>query len=230
MTSDMVRIGAAIGSPARAAMINVLFDGAPHTAGELARAAGVTSGTASGHLKVLTDAGIVTVRPHGRHRSYRMSDPRIAEALELLGGPGLAPVTSLRLSSEQRRVRTARTCYDHLAGRLGVGIADRFAASGWVDLDLAAVTTAGVDALHAHFGVYPQALTVRGTRRPILRSCRDWTEQRSHLAGLAGALIAEAALAQGWVVRQPRTRALTITPAGREALERAGVRWDEGRP
>lgn len=222
MTSDLARIGAAIGSPARAAMINILFDGAPHTAGELATAAGVTSGTASGHLKVLTDAGIIIVQPLGRYRSYQMADARIAHALEQLSGPDLEPVTSLRLSREQHRVRAARTCYDHLAGQLGVNLAQRFLDAGWADPDFTTITSIGVQALQTHFGIHPQRLSER-TRRPLVRPCRDWTEQRSHLAGTIGALIAQAALTNHWVTRRPRTRALTITNTGHQALHRAGI-------
>lgn len=204
-------------------MIGVLFDGAAHTAGELAAAAGVTSGTASQHLKVLVAAELVTVRADGRHHRYELANARIAHALEQLAGPKLAPVTSLRLSREQVRVRAARTCYDHLAGQLGVNIAQRFVDAGWVDPAYESLTPSGRRALHTYFEVCPGELAQPGSRRPLLRRCVDWTERRDHLAGRVGAKIAQQALENAWVVRKPASRAVTITPAGREALARVGV-------
>ncbi|MEI2774621.1 MAG: helix-turn-helix transcriptional regulator [Tetrasphaera sp.] len=223
MTADLARIGKAIGPPARVAMLNVLFDGAPHPAGDLAVAAGVTSGTASQHLAVLVEAGIVVARPQGRYGRYELANRRIAHALEQLAGPDFAPATSLRLSREQRRVRAARTCYDHLAGQLGVALAERFVDAGWVDPSASAVTAAGREALATYFGLSAEALVHPSSRRPLVRVCRDRTEQRDHLAGILGARIADVALTNEWVVRQPKSRALTMTPAGGEVFRRAGV-------
>lgn len=228
MSSDLARVGRAIGTPARAAMVVLLFDGTSHTAGELALAAGVASGTASEHLAILVDAGVVSVQQDGRHRRYRLANRRIAHALEQLAAPEPAPITSLRLSSEQRRVRLARTCYDHLAGQLGVGLADRFVVAGWVDASMSTVTESGVEALHSRFGIDPDQLGRTGSRRPVVRACRDWTEQRDHLAGRIGAVLADAALTQGWVTRKSGSRALTVTPAGREVLRRAEVSLSPG--
>lgn len=219
MTSDLARIGRALGAPARAAMMHVLLDGAPHAAGELARAAGVASGTASEHLAVLVDAGLATVEQAGRHRRYTLTDGRVAQALELLGGPADEEVTSLRLSREQRRVRRARTCYDHLAGQLGVALADRFLATGWIDAAFTTVTPVGRSGL-AGLGV---DLGRVADRRPLLRPCRDWTERRDHVAGAVGARLATMALGSGWVVRQAGSRGLTITVHGHHELDRLGV-------
>lgn len=229
MESGLARVGQAIGCPSRAAMLNVLLDGAPHSAGELAAAAAVASGTASQHLSVLVRAGMVTAQPRGRHRYYRLTDRRVARALEQLCAPGdLEPVSTFRLSREQRRLRAARTCYDHLAGQLGVGIADRFLDENWTDAHLSHLTPAGVDALHTHFGIAPDRLNAPGSRRPLLRPCRDWTEQRDHLAGRVGTLIADAALSNGWVIRKAGSRGLTISAVGQEAFRRVRIHVHAG--
>lgn len=221
MSADLAQIGRALGAPARAAMIHVLLDGAPHPAGELARAAGVSSATASEHLAVLVAAGLAGVEQDGRHRQYSMTDPRIAQALELLGGPAPEPVTSLRLSREQQRVRRARTCYDHLAGQLGVALAERLVQQEWVDAALTTVTPAGRIALAERLGI--DLDDARPGRRPLLRACRDWTERRDHVAGVLGARLATHALADGWVVRRTESRGLTITDHGHDVLGRLGV-------
>lgn len=221
MSADLAQIGRALGAPARAAMIHVLIDGAPHPAGELARAGGVSSATASEHLAVLVAAGLASVEQHGRHRHYTMTDPRIAQALELLGGPAPEEVTSLRLSREQRRVRRARTCYDHLAGQLGVALAERLVAQKWVDAALTTVTPAGRTALAERLGI--DLDDAPASRRPLLRACRDWTERRDHVAGTLGARLAATALADGWVARRAESRGLTITDHGHDVLGRLGV-------
>ncbi|AIY16439.1 helix-turn-helix domain-containing protein [Pimelobacter simplex] len=222
MSADLARIGRALGAPARAAMIHVLLDGAPHSAGELARAAGVSSATASEHLAVLVAAGLAGVEQDGRHRRFTMTDPRIAQALELLGGPAPEPVTSLRLSREQQRVRRARTCYDHLAGLLGVALTERLVTLGWVDAALTTVTPAGRVGLAGQLGIHLD--DARPTRRPLLRACRDWTERRDHVAGVLGARLAAHALADGWVLRKPGSRGLTVTAHGEDVLGALGVR------
>lgn len=222
MTADLARIGRALGAPARAAMVHVLLDGAPHPAGALGRAAGVGSAAASEHLGVLVAAGLATVEQVGRERHYRLAGPRVAQALELLGGPADEPVTSLRLSREQRRVRRARTCYDHLAGQLGVALTDRMVALAWVDDALTTVTPAGRTALAARLGIDLDAEPA--SRRPLVRACRDWTERRAHVAGTLGARLAATALADGWVVRRPDSRGLVVTAHGDDVLGRLGVR------
>jgi DNA-binding transcriptional ArsR family regulator len=227
VATDLVTIGRALSTPARAAMVVALFDGTTHTAGELAAAAGVGSGTASDHLRVLVDSGLVTVRADGRFRCYQLADERVAHALEILVRPGPLPeVTSLRMSREQRRVRLARTCYDHLAGVLGVSLADAVVARGWIDADRSSVTPRGETAFLEEFGVDVPAL--RGRRRPLLRSCVDWTERRPHLAGALGAAVTTAALERAWVERKQGSRGLVVTPAGRSRFAELGVELEAG--
>ena len=222
MTRDLVRIGKALSAPARVAMINVLFDGTEHAAGELAAAAAVSAATASEHLLTLADAGIVTGRSDGRYRYYQLANADIAHALEQLSDSYPAPaVTSLRLSREQQRVRVARTCYDHLAGQLGVALADRFVELGWVDQAMFLVTSRGARQLRDRLDV--QAVAAPGSRRPVLRPCADWTERRPHLAGSVGVAIATAFLHRRWVARKPGSRGLLITPQGRLGLAELGI-------
>lgn len=222
MDHGFVAVGRALAAPARAAMLALLLDGQPHSAGELAAVAGVASPTASEHLAVLVESGLVSVQRVGRQRLFALSDQRVATALEMLSRPEApAPSTSLRRSREQRRLREARTCYDHLAGRLGVALLDALVAKRWVMPDVDAVPAAGV-AGFAQVGIDIAAL--RAGRRTMVRPCLDWTERRAHLAGSLGAALAGMALDQRWVARQRGSRGLTITPAGRSGLAAWGVR------
>lgn len=224
MSESLARVGKALASRPRAAMVGVLMDGAEHPAGELADAAGVASSTASEHLAILVETGIASVEVSGRRRLFRLADPRVAHALEQLSMPDLPVPRSLRMTREQRRVRAARTCYDHLAGQLGVALAERFVSARWVDLPIAAVTSAGREALCEFFAIEEADLRQPPrSRRPTVRACRDWTEQRDHLAGLLGARIADTALARDWVRRKDGSRALIVTARGHRVLERAGV-------
>jgi len=222
MSRDLLQVGRALAAPARVAMVTMLFDGAEHTAGELARSARVAAATASEHLATLTEAGIVSGRSHGRHRYYQLADADIAHALEQLSQGDPEPkVNSLRLSREQQRVRAARTCYDHLAGQLGVGIAARFVELGWIDPSVSVLTDAGSRGLLAHFGI--DQVRRPGSTRPLMRSCLDWTERRPHIAGAVGAAMAAAFLDRRLVVRRPGSRGLTVTEKGRVLLAELGI-------
>jgi DNA-binding transcriptional ArsR family regulator len=224
MGTDLHRIGAALAATARARMIERLLDGQEHTAGDLAEAAGVASGTASEHLRVLSESGLVLVRADGRFRRIRIADQSIAAALEVLGGEHEPPeVTSYRLSAEQRRLSEARTCYDHLAGRLGVAVHDAVAGLGWLDRFGTALTGIGRSGL-AGLGVDIESVEAR--RRPTLLVCLDWTERRPHLAGAVGAAVADVAFERAWVRRVPRSRGLRVTPEGRRGFADAlGLRF-----
>lgn len=219
---SLVNVGHALGAAARVAMIDVLFDGAPHTAGELAWAAGVAPSTASSHLAVLVDAELVRVERRGRRRFFELHDRDVAGALEQLGATrSEREVSSLSQSREQRRVREARTCYDHLAGRLGVAIARHAVRQGWTGETMDDLLPPGLDACRQSFAFDPA--TVRA--RTLVRPCLDWTERQPHLAGAFGAAVATTFLSKEWVVRRPRGRALMITDAGADALRCVGVKY-----
>jgi DNA-binding transcriptional ArsR family regulator len=214
--ADFTAVGRALAAPARAAMLSVLLDGREHTATRLADAAGVSASTASGHLAQLATAGLVTAAKQGRFRRYRIASAEIAQALETLSPPpGEVRVHSLRLSCEQERIRAARTCYDHLAGQFGVNATAAVLGRNWVTADQLQLTQAGQLGFEA-IGI--DVDHVRRARRPLVRLCLDWTERRHHLAGGLGAALAAQALGREWVRRQPGSRGLVVTAAGRQWL------------
>jgi DNA-binding transcriptional ArsR family regulator len=208
------QIASLLGDPARANMLACLMDGRALTAGELAQAARVTPQTASEHLGKLVDAGVLApARRQGRHRYHRLASPQVCAMLEsILVVAGAAP-PGPRLSSWRggEALRNARTCYDHLAGRLGVGIADALRTRGHVilDDDGGEVTASGIDFLR-RLGVDVDARP----GRPYCRPCLDWSERRQHLAGRVGAAISCRCFDLGWVSRQTGGRAVTVTDAG----------------
>lgn len=222
MDANIATPAALIGDPARAAMLLALLDGRALPATQLAWAAGVTPQSASHHLGKLTGGGLVAVTRQGRHRYYRLAGPQVAGALE-----ALALLTSTPkpldppLSPKARRLREARTCYDHLAGRLGVALADAFERQGLLEPDGAEryrLTDAGRTQLIA-LGVDLTGLKAGG--RGPLRPCIDWTERRRHLAGPIAARLLARLFALGWIERGGEGRAAILTPAGRRGLRDA---------
>ncbi len=218
--TQMAATAALLGDPARANMLAALMDGRRLTAKELAYAAHVAAPTASGHLSKLTDAGLLTVEPTGRHRYYRLASPLVGAMLEgILAVAGPEPARS-KVWRGGEALRAARTCYDHLAGQLAVGIADALAAQSRVVLtaDGGEVTEAGREFLR-EFGA--DAASAPGSKRVFCRPCLDWSERRPHIAGRLGAALCARCLDLGWIVRQRDTRAVAITPAGREGFARS---------
>jgi len=215
------RIAAAIGEPARARMLYSLSDGRARTGTELAAIADVTPSTASVHLQRLKAHALVSVVAQGKHRYYTLGGPHVAAALEALsvvagGAQGrFVPGTPDYL-------RAARTCYDHIAGTLGVDLHDRLMAAGWLastkrDGRSYDVTPAGAAALTT-LGIDVDA--VRVERRRFAFACLDWSERRAHLGGALAAALLDAALRKRWISREPGTRALSVTPSGRRELFR----------
>ena len=214
----MAELGALLGDPARASILTALIDGRALTATELAEVAGVAPQTASGHLAKLTAANLLDLRKQGRHRYYRLASPLVASMLESVMSVAAMQLPPRRTPSSQldEGMRTARTCYDHIAGRLGVAIADTLVTRGYVLLadDGGEVTPAGADFLAA-FGA---ALSRKGLRRVFCRPCLDWSERRWHLAGAVGAALCNRCIDLHWIERAQGTRALTITPKGRRGF------------
>jgi DNA-binding transcriptional ArsR family regulator len=215
---DMAELGALLGDPARASILTALIDGRALTATELAEVAGVAPQTASGHLAKLTAANLLDLRKQGRHRCYRVASPLVASMLESVMSVAAMQLPPRRTPSSRldEGMRTARTCYDHIAGRLGVAIADTLVTRGYVLLadDGGEVTPAGADFLAA-FGA---ALSRKGLRRVFCRPCLDWSERRWHLAGAVGAALCNRCIDLHWIERAQGTRALTITPKGRRGF------------
>lgn len=217
--AQLARLAALIGDETRSACLLALLDGRAWTAGELARHAGVAASTVSEHLGKLVAGGLLAEERQGRHRYVRLADARVAQLVEDLAAhvaPRAAahPPRTLRAASAASAMARARTCYDHLAGRLGTAVTDALTARGLLRQDSGfALTDAGL-AWFATAGIRID----RAGRRPLARACLDWTERRPHLAGAAGAALCRHALASGWCVRIGSDRAVKVTADGERAL------------
>ncbi|MFJ4794041.1 ArsR/SmtB family transcription factor [Kitasatospora purpeofusca] len=231
---SLARLAALLADPTRAAFCTALLDGRAWTAGELARQAGVAPSTASEHLSRLIEGGLLAEERQGRHRYVRLAGPEVATLIEDLsaftpptgtpdGTPGRTPAgspaprslrESTRLSAEAR----ARTCYDHLAGRLGVTVGDAVLARGLVTEEDGPTLTAAGRAWLTDLGAELPPRAGRPGARPVVRTCLDWTERRNHLGGAFGALLCRTALDRSWVERIGSGRALRVTPDGERAL------------
>jgi DNA-binding transcriptional ArsR family regulator len=217
---DLAALAGLLADDSRATFCMALLDGRAWTAGELARHAGIAASTASEHLTRLVDGGILVERRQGRHRYLALADDGVAQMLEDLTAhlePGDERPRTLRAVNSAAALAGARTCYDHLAGRLGVAIADAMTRKGLVDQrDGIALTEAGNAWLASELAIDVEAL--RAARRPLVRVCVDWTERRPHLAGSTGAQICRRFQQRGWIRRIGSSRAMLVTPPGRSAL------------
>lgn len=218
MTPPLARFAALLADGTRATFCMALLDGRAWTAGELARYAGVAASTASEHLTLLVSGGLLAEEHQGRHRYVRLATPWVAELIEEMtvyadaGSP--APPKTLRGAVASAAMARARTCYDHLAGRLGVRVTEAMAARGLLGTESGFVLTdRGRAWLESEVGA-----TLGGGRRPLVRACLDWTERRPHLAGAAGAALCERLHERGWVVRIGTQRAVRVTPEGEAGL------------
>jgi DNA-binding transcriptional ArsR family regulator len=217
---DIARVAALMGDPARANMLTALLDGRALTASELAAEAGVTKQTASGHLAKLLEAEFVVATKQGRHRYFRLADHEIAELLENLSGIAARhnPLR-VRTGPKEPALRRARVCYDHLAGERGVQLFEALARAGWivVDGEQISVSRTGLDRF-ADFGIDIAALKTK--RRPLCRTCLDWSVRRSHLAGSLGAAMLDRFYELKWARRIAKSRVVEFSPAGEQALTR----------
>jgi DNA-binding transcriptional ArsR family regulator len=246
--ADLAAVGAVLAEPARARILLALADGRALPASVLAAEAGVAPSTASEHLARLVDGGLLTVRPQGRHRYYALAGPHVGELIEAIArlAPS-APVRSLREGTRAHTLRQARTCYDHLAGRLGVAVFGALVEQGLVT---------GGNGRHVHAQAREDRLsgpgrdlhyrlTAAGQRRlsalgvalppadaageVALRYCVDWTEQAHHLSGAVGRALTDRIFELGWVRRLPRTRGVRVTGAGVRGLqEHLALRLGDG--
>src|SRR5690348_6541725 len=216
-TADsLAQLPAPLGAPARPNILCALLDHRARTAGQPPYPANVPPQTPSGHLAKHTQAHLLDALKPGRHRYFRIATPQVAQMLESIMAVAVtAPPRHRPVSKVDAAMRPARTCYAHIAGRLGVGLADTLCGRGHVVLaeDGGEVTRHGHD-FFARFGL----TLVKDRRRIFCRACVDWTERRPHLAGAVGAAIADRCFDLGWVKRMRDTRALAITPAGRAGL------------
>jgi DNA-binding transcriptional ArsR family regulator len=222
----VVRIAAAIGEPARARILYCLMDGHARTSTELAMVAEVSPSTASAHLNRLKAEHLVKVLVQGKHRYYSLEGSNVARALEglsVLAGDARGKF----VPSTPSRLRAARTCYDHIAGTVGVSLHDRFQTLGWLSAspkgndnayELTAAGSKGFTAL----GIDIEAN--RGLRRRFACACLDWSERRPHVGGALGAALLKVALKRKWVIEDLDSRVLGVTSVGRcEMLSRFGL-------
>jgi DNA-binding transcriptional ArsR family regulator len=209
-------VAALLGDPARANMLGALMDGRALTVSELAQAAGVTLPTASGHLAKLEAAHLVAAEKQGRHRYFRLSGPDVAQVLEAL--MGLAQRTGavrVRTGPKDAALRSARVCYDHLAGERGVALLDGLTRQGLVSGGDDLALTAEGRSFFEGFGV--DVTRLEKGRRPLCRGCLDWSERRLHLGGALGAAILAGIVERCWG-RRDESRALVFTDAGLSAF------------
>ena len=231
---DLSRVAELIADRARSRILIALNSGRELSASLLAEEAGVSRPTASAHLKKLTDGGLIAVRAEGKRRHYRLTGPAVADVLErLMELAPPEPITSLRASTRAAQLRRARSCYDHLAGRLAVGL-----MQSMLDRD---VLRGGDGSFNPDGGDRPAlygsdvryeltgsgrrflddaGIRLPGGRRPLIRYCVDRTETRHHLAGQLGRALRDHILEAGWVELRPGSRALRITPDGAAGIEK----------
>lgn len=220
MEIGVARMAAAIGEPARARMLYSLLDGHARTSTELAIVAEVSPSTASVHLARLAAQRLVQVLSQGRHRYYSLAGPSIARAMEALTFAA-AGARSDFVPSTPSHLRSARTCYDHMAGRTAVELRERLEQMQWLapspsDATSYEVTRSGSEAL-GEIGIDVES--VRGLRRRFAYACVDWSERCPHIGGALGHAILSAALSRRWFVQDLDSRALTLTPLGRRQLK-----------
>lgn len=212
---DVAGVAELFGDPVRAAMLHALLGGGELPAADLASRAGSSPQAASAHLARLVAGGLIQARSAGRQRLFRLTSPAVSHALEaLLAIAPPAPVRALGQATAMQRLREARSCYDHLAGRIGVAVADHLIGGKLLDAAKAEfVVTRRGKAFFASLDIDVEDL--RDTRRSFARECIDWTERRPHVAGALGARMLERFVAERWLIRNPRDRALALTPGGR---------------
>ncbi|KJF17301.1 helix-turn-helix domain protein [Acidithrix ferrooxidans] len=228
--ADIATVAALMGEPSRAAVLVALADGRALAASTLAVEAGVAPSTLSGHLARLVDGGLISVEPSGRHRYFRLAAPEVAQAVEALARVAPSrPIRSLRQATHASAIRQARTCYDHLAGRLGVAICDSLLNSEIVRVEtnpgMAAdpIVGAGRSNQYVITEYGKERLKDLGveldqsSRRPLVLYCLDWSEQRPHLGGRLGAALLNRFIVLGWMIQADR-RVIRITKDGQTGL------------
>jgi DNA-binding transcriptional ArsR family regulator len=224
----IAEVAALVGEPARATILSALLDGRALTATELAFAARVTPQTASTHLAKLTEAGLLSPIRDGRHRYFRLASAKVVEMLDGIVAVALDNRPRYRpLSRQARELSAARICYDHLAGRLSVDLADFFTAHEYIMVgdEAAEITHAGARFL-AEFGI--DLVALGSTRRHFCRLCLDWTERRPHIAGAVGAALTKRYFDLGWTERMKHSRAVIVTASGKRGfLETFGISVSE---
>ncbi|SER40770.1 DNA-binding transcriptional regulator, ArsR family [Lentzea albida] len=212
----LAQVAGLLADSTRAAICGALLDGRAWTARELAAHAGVAASTASEHLTKLVEGGVLVEHRQGRHRYVALAGPHVAELLEAMvafAGPQVAP-RGLRAAAVSEAMARGRTCYDHLAGKLGIALKRGLLELGVVSAELT-ITEPGM--------IWLKELGFEPGKRQLSRACLDWTERVPHLAGAAGAFLCEAFLEREWVRRIGTGRAVVLTPVGEQAWKALGL-------
>jgi DNA-binding transcriptional ArsR family regulator len=218
---DIARIASLIGDPARANMLIALMSGTALTASELAEEASITQQTASSHLRKLEDGGLLRVRKQGRHKYFALANEGVALSLEGLMqlAVGAGHLRS-RIGPKDAALQEARVCYNHLAGRMGTRMFDCMVKNDYLRVEPGALTLTNKGrAFVSEFGI--DAVNLLARRGPICRECLDWSERRSHLAGHLGRELLSRIEELGWASRDPHSRVVRFTAAGKSDFERA---------
>lgn len=217
---NIVEVASLIGESSRITMLMCLLGGQALPASELARAAGITPQTASSHLARMVEGGLLIHESYGRHRYYRLASEEVGHALESLNAIApLKPIRSLRESDQSKALHFARTCYDHIAGEVGVALTDKMLELGLVKEEgRDFVVTPDGAKWFEDFGIPLEGLTK--TRRHFARQCLDWSERRHHMAGALGAAVTNRSFELGWITRIPGGRAIRVTDDGFQGFER----------
>jgi DNA-binding transcriptional ArsR family regulator len=218
----VARIANLLADPARARILRTLIDGTMRPAGELAYAANISAQSASAHLAKLVDGGLLSLEAQGRHRYFRIASAEVADAVESLGSLSMAvrprnPRSPVIPKSAPVQFLHARTCYDHLAGEVAVQVCEAMLKARWMTAEGRdfRVTRLGEKKLAA---LDVDLAAARRSRRALARACVDLTQRRPHLGGALGAALLDLYIARGWILRTQRSRAVSITPRGREAF------------
>lgn len=213
LEAAIVAVAAAMADTSRVRMLSALMDGRAWTATELSAVTDVAPSTASAHLNRLINSGLIVCLAQGRHRYYRLTGSDIAALIENMMG-----VSWRRVAAPDSRtpaaLRTARTCYDHLAGEIAVQIYAAMQQQGWITADGSAITRSG----QQQFAALQIDLSQPG-RRKACCGCLDWSERRFHLGGYAGAALLSAFEQQGWLTRNPGYREVQFSAAGLQRLQ-----------
>ncbi|MFW2106576.1 winged helix-turn-helix domain-containing protein [Bacillus spizizenii] len=220
MNPNIAKISSLLSDPSRSSILLTLMDGRIHPAGELAYLANIKPQTASFHLKKLLEEKLISVEKHGRHRYYRLSNSDTANMIEqLLRMAPKAKVTSLKDSKEKSDLHFARTCYDHLAGYVGVQMTHSLVEQGILKkVDLNFEVTSEGSLFFSKLGINEEHQ--RHKRRAFARCCLDWSERQHHIAGALGNALLMRMLEEEWIVRMPKTRAVRMTQSGKIAFEK----------
>ena len=217
--SRLVTIGSALADPTRASIIAALLSGTAHTSGELARFCGVAPSTMSSHLGKLLDAGLLRVEAAGRYRHYQIASLEVADLLEEIDSIDLPEVDTPDRPRPGEDLAYARSCYDHIAGRLGVDLYEAFLQQGLVVVvDESAELTRSGASVFTEFGIDVEHLQT--LRRPLLRLDLDWTERRHHFAGSLPAAFLTRLVDDKWITRRSDKRQLAVTERGRKGLRK----------